>query len=67
VVAFYIFRWCRSICCSFIVACRRVACTKVTGDEHIPPLARRVLTCNHVSFVDPVLLDGRQPPADLLL
>ena len=34
---------------------------KVAGDEHIPTQGAAVLTCNHVSFVDPVLLMAASP------
>jgi 1-acyl-sn-glycerol-3-phosphate acyltransferase len=33
----------------------------VAGDEHIPTQGAAVLTCNHVSFVDPVLLMAASP------
>jgi 1-acyl-sn-glycerol-3-phosphate acyltransferase len=34
---------------------------KVAGDEHIPVQGAAVLACNHVSFVDPVLLMAASP------
>ena len=34
---------------------------KVTGDEHIPVKGAAVLVCNHVSFVDAVLLTAASP------
>ena len=34
---------------------------KVNGDQHIPTQGAAVLTCNHVSFVDPVLLMAASP------
>jgi len=34
---------------------------KVTGDEHIPTTGPAILACNHVSFVDAVLLMAASP------
>ena len=34
---------------------------KVRGDEHIPTTGAALLVCNHVSFVDPVLLMAASP------
>ena len=34
---------------------------KVTGDEHIPVQGAAILTCNHVSYVDAVLLMAASP------
>jgi 1-acyl-sn-glycerol-3-phosphate acyltransferase len=34
---------------------------RVRGDEHIPAEGAALLTCNHVSFVDPVLLMAASP------
>ena len=34
---------------------------KVRGDEHIPTSGAALLVCNHVSFVDPVLLMAASP------
>ena len=34
---------------------------KVRGDEHIPAEGAAILVCNHVSFVDPVLLMAASP------
>ncbi len=34
---------------------------KVRGDEHIPASGAAILVCNHVSFVDAVLLMGASP------
>jgi 1-acyl-sn-glycerol-3-phosphate acyltransferase len=34
---------------------------KVRGDEHIPTSGAAILVCNHVSFVDPVLLMAASP------
>ena len=34
---------------------------KVRGDEHIPSTGAAILACNHVSFVDAVLLMAASP------
>jgi 1-acyl-sn-glycerol-3-phosphate acyltransferase len=34
---------------------------KITGDEHIPVQGAAILTCNHVSYVDAVLLMAASP------
>jgi 1-acyl-sn-glycerol-3-phosphate acyltransferase len=34
---------------------------KVRGDEHIPVAGAAILVCNHVSFIDPVLLMAASP------
>jgi 1-acyl-sn-glycerol-3-phosphate acyltransferase len=34
---------------------------KVQGDEHIPTVGAAILACNHVSFVDAVLLQAASP------
>ena len=34
---------------------------KITGDDNIPTQGAAVLTCNHVSFIDPVLLMAASP------
>jgi len=43
------------------VASRLVYRFKVQGDEHIPTQGAAVLVCNHVSFVDAVLLMAASP------
>jgi 1-acyl-sn-glycerol-3-phosphate acyltransferase len=45
---------------AFIVT-RLVYRFKVRGDEHIPVAGPAILVCNHVSFVDPVLLMAASP------
>ncbi len=63
VVAFYIFLLVPEYLLRFIafMLSRGVYRFKVTGDEHIPTSGAAVLTCNHVSFVDPVLLMAASP------
>jgi 1-acyl-sn-glycerol-3-phosphate acyltransferase len=63
VVAIYIFLLVPEYLLRFIalVASRCVYRFKITGDEHIPTQGAAVLTCNHVSFVDPVLLMAASP------
>lgn len=63
VVAFYIFMLVPEYLLRFIalVASRCVYRFKVTGDDNIPVQGAAVLTCNHVSFVDPVLLMAASP------
>jgi 1-acyl-sn-glycerol-3-phosphate acyltransferase len=43
------------------IASRCVYRFKVTGDQHIPVEGAAILTCNHVSFVDAVLLMAASP------
>jgi 1-acyl-sn-glycerol-3-phosphate acyltransferase len=43
------------------IATRLVYRFKVSGDEHIPLTGPAILVCNHVSFVDPVLLMAASP------
>jgi len=45
---------------AFVVA-RIVYRFKVRGDEHIPTESPAILVCNHVSFIDPVLLMAASP------
>jgi 1-acyl-sn-glycerol-3-phosphate acyltransferase len=45
---------------AFVVA-RIVYRFKVRGDEHIPTEGPAILVCNHVSFIDPVLLMAASP------
>jgi 1-acyl-sn-glycerol-3-phosphate acyltransferase len=63
VVAFYIFMLVPEYFLRFIawVASRCVYRFKVTGDHHIPVQGAAILTCNHVSFVDAVLLMAASP------
>jgi 1-acyl-sn-glycerol-3-phosphate acyltransferase len=63
VVAFYIFLLVPEYLLRFIawVATRLVYRFKVRGDEHIPAEGAAVLVCNHVSFVDAVLLMAASP------
>jgi 1-acyl-sn-glycerol-3-phosphate acyltransferase len=63
VVAFYIFMLVPEYLLRFIawVASRLVYRFKVTGDDHIPVEGAAVLVCNHVSFVDAVLLMAASP------
>jgi 1-acyl-sn-glycerol-3-phosphate acyltransferase len=63
VVAFYIFMLVPEYLLRFIafMASRIVYRFKITGDEHIPTQGAAILTCNHVSFVDPVLLMAASP------
>ena len=43
------------------VATRTVYRFKVRGDEHIPTSGAAILVCNHVSFVDAILLMAASP------
>ncbi len=63
VVAFYIFMLVPEYLLRFVawVASRFVYRFKVVGDEHIPLTGPAVLACNHVSFVDAVLLMAASP------
>jgi 1-acyl-sn-glycerol-3-phosphate acyltransferase len=63
VVAFYIFMLVPEYFLRFVawVASRLVYRFKVTGDQHIPTEGAAILTCNHVSFVDAVLLMAASP------
>src|SRR5687767_10030057 len=63
VVAFYIFMLVPEYLLRFIawVASRLVYRFKVTGDDHIPVQGAAILVCNHVSFVDAVLLMAASP------
>ncbi len=63
VVAFYIFMLVPEYFLRFIawVASRFIYRFKVTGDQHIPVEGAAILTCNHVSFVDAVLLMAASP------
>src|SRR5687767_10872373 len=63
VVAFYIFMLVPEYLLRFIawMASRLVYRFKVTGDDHIPVQGAAILVCNHVSFVDAVLLMAASP------
>ncbi|KQU78078.1 MULTISPECIES: MFS transporter [unclassified Rhizobacter] len=63
VVAFYIFLVVPEYLLRFIalVATRCIYRFKVRGDEHIPLKGAAILVCNHVSFVDAVLLMAASP------
>jgi 1-acyl-sn-glycerol-3-phosphate acyltransferase len=63
VVAFYIFMLVPEYLLRFVawVASRLVYRFKVTGDLNIPTDGAAVLVCNHVSFVDAVLLMAASP------
>jgi 1-acyl-sn-glycerol-3-phosphate acyltransferase len=62
-VAFYIFMLVPEYLLRFVawVASRFIYRYKVTGDENIPLQGAAVLACNHVSFVDAVLLMAASP------
>ncbi len=63
VVGFYIFLLVPEYLLRFVafMLSRCIYRYKVTGDEHIPTAGAAVLTCNHVSFIDPVLLMAASP------
>ncbi len=63
VVAFYIFMLVPEYLLRFVawVLSRCVYRFKVRGDEHIPTEGAAILACNHVSFVDAVLLMAASP------
>lgn len=63
VVAFYIFMLVPEYLLRFVafIASRCVYRFKVRGDEHIPVEGPAILVCNHVSFVDAVLLMAASP------
>ena len=62
-VAFYIFLLVPEYLLRFLalIASRCIYRFKVQGDENIPAQGAAVLTCNHVSFIDPVLLMAASP------
>jgi 1-acyl-sn-glycerol-3-phosphate acyltransferase len=62
-VAFYIFMLVPEYLLRFVafIVSRVVYRFKVRGDEHIPATGAAILVCNHVSFVDPVLLMAASP------
>ena len=63
VVAFYIFMLVPEYLLRFVafLATRFVYRFKVRGDEHIPTSGAAILVCNHVSFIDPVLMMAASP------
>ena len=63
VVAFYIFMLVPEYLLRFIafVISRMVYRFKITGDQNIPVAGSAILICNHVSFIDPVLLMAASP------
>lgn len=63
IVAFYIFLVVPEYLLRFIalIATRCIYRFKVRGDEHIPTKGAAILVCNHVSFVDAVLLMAASP------
>ena len=62
-VAFYIFMLGPEYLLRFVafVLTRTVYRFKVRGDEHIPVSGAAILVCNHVSFIDAVLLMAASP------
>jgi 1-acyl-sn-glycerol-3-phosphate acyltransferase len=63
VVAFYIFMLVPEYLLRFVafLVTRVVYRFKVRGDEHIPVSGAAILVCNHVSFIDPVLMMAASP------
>ena len=63
VVAFYIFMLVPEYLLRFValMLSRCIYRFKVSGDDNIPTQGAAVLTCNHVSFIDPVLLMAASP------
>ena len=63
VVAFYIFLVVPEYLLRFVawVLSRLVYRFRIRGDEHLPSAGAAVLVCNHVSFVDAVLLMAASP------
>ncbi|HEY9065642.1 MAG TPA: MFS transporter [Burkholderiaceae bacterium] len=63
VVAFYIFMLVPEYLLRFVafVLTRLIYRFKVRGDEHIPASGAAILVCNHVSFIDPVLMMAASP------
>ena len=63
VVAFYIFMLVPEYLLRFVawVLSRCIYRFKVQGDEHLPTTGAAILACNHVSFVDAVLLMAASP------
>ena len=63
IVAFYIFMLVPEYLLRFVafVMARLVYRFKVRGDENIPTEGAAILVCNHVAFVDPMLLMAASP------
>ncbi|KQO13943.1 glycerol acyltransferase [Acidovorax sp. Leaf76] len=63
VVAFYIFMLVPEYLLRFVawVSSRFVYRFKVQGDQHLPTTGAAILACNHVSFIDAVLLMAASP------
>ena len=63
VVAFYIFLLVPEYLLRFmaLMLSRCIYRFKIAGDDNIPTQGAAVLTCNHVSFIDPVLLMAASP------
>ena len=63
VVAFYIFMLVPEYLLRFVawVLSRFIYRFKVSGDDHIPTTGAAILVCNHVSFIDAVLLMAASP------
>ena len=63
VVAFYIFMLVPEYLLRFVawVLSHFIYRFKITGDDHIPTEGAAILACNHVSFVDAVLLMAASP------
>ena len=63
VVAFYIFMLVPEYLLRFVafLMARLVYRFRVRGDENIPAEGAAILVCNHVSFIDPVLLMAASP------
>ncbi|CAN5460673.1 MFS transporter [soil metagenome] len=63
VVAFYIFMLVPEYLLRFVafVLTRMIYRFRVRGEEHIPTQGAAILVCNHVSFVDAVLLMAASP------
>jgi 1-acyl-sn-glycerol-3-phosphate acyltransferase len=63
VVAFYIFMLVPEYLLRFVafVTARLIYRFKVQDDERIPATGPAILVCNHVSFIDPVLLMAASP------
>ncbi len=63
VVAFYIFMLVPEYLMRFVafLLTRVIYRFKVRGDEHIPTTGAALLVCNHVSFIDAVLLMAASP------